>query len=452
MNVNDNETSGKSIAKLLIMFVIPIWLGTFFQQLYNTADAIFVGRFVGKAALAAVGGPTAQIVTLLIGVFVELAAGCSVIIAQYYGAGNGRKVGRALHTAMAIALICGVAITALGLIFTPMLLKSMNVQGDVYTMSRTYLNIYFSGAIFITVYNLGASVLRAIGDSKRPFYYLVVGCLTNIVLDYIFIYWFEMGVAGAALATVISQGLSSVLLVRALRKLPAEYRLRFRKIGIRMNILKRMLRIGVPESMQQVMYSISNIMIQTNIDGFGTNTIAAMSAYSKVDVLFWMTLESFGIAITSISGQYYGAGQLSAIKKSVRICLLMTAGISLVMGSLLLVFGRTLFLLFTDDPNVLSIGLDIQRLLVPCYIVFIFVIVMAGALRGMGHAFVPMLITLVGICILRVVWLTFVVPTNPVLMTTLISYPITWTLTSAAFIVYYRKKMRDEERLALQAV
>ena len=451
MNVNDNSTSWKSIAKMLIMFVIPIRLGTFFQQLYNTADAIFVGRFVGKAALAAVGGPTAQIVTLLIGVFVELAAGCSVIIAQYFGAGNSKRVGRALHTAMAIALICGVAITVLGLVFTPTLLKSMDVKGEVYTMSKTYLHIYFSGALFITVYNLGASVLRAIGDSKRPFYYLVAGCLTNIALDYVLIYWFDMGVAGAAIATIISQGLSSVLIVRALCKLPEEYRLKFRKIRIRLNILKHMLRIGVPEAMQQVMYSISNIMIQTNIDGFGTNTIAAMSAYSKVDVFFWMTLESFGIAITSISGQYYGAGQLNAIKKSVRICLIMTAGISVVMGSLLIVFGRTLFLLFTDDPNVLSIGLDIQRLLVPCYIVFIFVIVLAGALRGMGHAFVPMLITLVGICLLRVVWLTFVVPKNPVLMSTLLSYPITWTLTSAAFIVYYRKKMKDEERLSLRA-
>jgi len=451
MNVNDNSTSWKSIAKMLIMFVIPIWLGTFFQQLYNTADAIFVGRFVGKAALAAVGGPTAQIVTLLIGVFVELAAGCSVIIAQYFGAGNSKRVGRALHTAMAIAIICGVAITVLGLVFTPTLLKSMDVKGEVYTMSKTYLHIYFSGALFITVYNLGASVLRAIGDSKRPFYYLVAGCLTNIALDYVFIYWFDMGVAGAAIATIISQGLSSVLIVRALCKLPEEYRLKFRKIRIRLNILKHMLRIGVPEAMQQVMYSISNIMIQTNIDGFGTNTIAAMSAYSKVDVFFWMTLESFGIAITSISGQYYGAGQLNAIKKSVRICLIMTAGISVVMGSLLILFGRTLFLLFTDDPNVLSIGLDIQRLLVPCYIVFIFVIVLAGALRGMGHAFVPMLITLVGICLLRVVWLTFVVPKNPVLMSTLLSYPITWTLTSAAFIVYYRKKMKDEERLSLRA-
>lgn len=451
MNVNENLTTGKSIAKLLIMFVIPIWLGTFFQQLYNTADAIFVGRIVGKAALAAVGGPTAQIVTLLIGVFVELAAGCSVIIAQYFGANTVQKVGRAIHTAMAIALICGVAITVLGLIFTPALLRSMDVEGDVYEMSRTYLNIYFSGAIFITVYNLGASVLRALGDSKRPFYFLVVGCLTNIALDYVLIYWFSMGVAGAAIATVFSQGLTSVLIVRALCKLPPEYRLHLKKIRLRRNILKRMLRIGVPEAMQQVMYSISNILIQTNIDGFGTNTIAAMSAYSKVDVFFWMTLESFGIAITSISGQYYGAGNLSSIKKSVRICLMMLVAVSVVLGTLLLVFGRTLFSLFTDDSNVLTIGLDIQQLLVPCYIVFIFVIVLAGALRGMGHTFVPMLITLVGICLLRVVWIYVVVPTNPVLMTTLLSYPITWALTSAAFIVYYRKKMKDETLSAIRA-
>ncbi len=447
MNANENSSTGKGVAKLLILFVIPIWLGTFFQQLYNTADAMFVGRFVGKEALAAVGGPTTQIVSLLIGVFVELAAGCSVIIAQYFGANSGKKVGKAIHTAMAIALICGVAITVLGLIFTPVLLKSMDVSGDVYEMSLAYLNIYFSGAIFITVYNLGASVLRALGDSKRPFYFLVAGCLTNILLDYVLICWVRIGVEGAAIATVISQGLTAVLIVRALCRLPEEQRLHFRKITINRGILSRMLRIGVPESMQQVMYSISNILIQTNIDGFGTNTIAAMSAYSKVDVFFWMTLESFGIAITSISGQYYGAGNIKSLKKCVRICLLMLVFVSIVLGSLLLIFGKPLFGLFTDDPNVISIGLDIQRLLVPCYIVFIFVIVLSGALRGMGYTFVPMLITLVGICVLRVIWIYAVVPTNPVLMTTLISYPVTWALTSAAFIVYYRMKIKSEERL-----
>ena len=348
---------------------------------------------------------------------------------------------------MAIALICGVAITVLGLIFTPVLLKSMDVSGDVYEMSLAYLNIYFSGAIFITVYNLGASVLRALGDSKRPFYFLVAGCLTNILLDYVLICWVRIGVEGAAIATVISQGLTAVLIVRALCRLPEEQRLHFRKITINRGILSRMLRIGVPESMQQVMYSISNILIQTNIDGFGTNTIAAMSAYSKVDVFFWMTLESFGIAITSISGQYYGAGNIKSLKKCVRICLLMLVFVSIVLGSLLLIFGKPLFGLFTDDPNVISIGLDIQRLLVPCYIVFIFVIVLSGALRGMGYTFVPMLITLVGICVLRVIWIYAVVPTNPVLMTTLISYPVTWALTSAAFIVYYRMKIKSEERL-----
>ena len=412
---------------------------------------MFVGKFVGDAALAAVGGPTAQIVNLLIGVFVELAAGCSVIIAQYFGAKSGKNVGKAIHTAMAIALICGLVITVAGLIFTPALLRSMNVHGDVYEMSRTYLNIFFSGTIFITVYNLGASVLRALGDSKRPFYILVIGCLTNIALDYVLICWFHMGVAGAAIATIFSQALTAALIVRVLCRLPEEQRLYFKKIRLHGSTLKRMLRIGVPEAMQAVLYSVSNILIQTNIDGFGTNTIAAMSAYSKVDVFFWMTLESFGIAITAISGQYYGAGKLSNIKKSVRICLLMLVAVSVVMSALLLIFGRALFGLFTDNPEVLSIGLDIQHLLIPCYIVFIFVIVLTGALRGMGYSFVPMLITLVGICLLRVVWIYIVVPMNPVLMTTLICYPVTWALTSAAFIVYYRKKMKDETLLAIKA-
>ena len=213
-----------------------------------------------------------------------------------------------------------------------------------------------------------------------------------------------------------------------------------------------MMSIGIPEGMQQVLYSISNILIQTNIDGFGTNAIAGMSAYSKVDAFFWLTLESFGIAITAMSGQFYGAGKISSIKKSVKICLIMCAGIAIVMSALLLIFGKTLFGLFTDDPDVISVAVSIQRLLVPCYIVFIFVIVLGGALRGMGHSFGPMLITLVGICLLRVVWSYAVVPLKPELMTTIYSYPITWILTSLAFLVYYRKKIKDEQRLACMAI
>ena len=449
-NVN-NLTTGKSIAKQLVLFVIPIWLGTFFQQLYNAADAMFVGRFVGKAALAAVGGPTSQIVNLLVGVFVELAAGSSVIIAQYFGAKCDKKAGRAIHTAMAVAIICGVFITAAGLVFSPILLRSMDVEGDVFKMANTYLRIYFSGTLFITIYNMGSSALRALGDSKRPFYYLVSGCLTNIVLDYVLIRWVGWGVAGAAIATVISEALSTVLIIRALCHLSEDYRLHFKQITIHCGTLKRMLSIGVPEGMQQVLYSISNILIQTNIDGFGTDSIAAMSAYSKVDAFFWLTLESFGIAITAMAGQFYGAGRISGLKKSVRICLVICAGIAVVISVLLLLVGRTLFGLFTDDPNVITIAVQIQRLLVPSYIVFIFVIVLAGALRGMGHSFVPMFITLVGICLLRIIWIYSFVPLRPELMTTLFSYPITWVMTSLAFIVYYRKKIKDEERLHCSA-
>lgn len=444
MNINNCDLTTKSIAKQLILFVLPIWLGTFFQQLYNTADAIFVGRFVGKSALAAVGGPCSQIVNLLIGVFVELAAGSSVIIAQFFGANIGKKVGKAIHTALAIAVVSGLLLTAAGFMFTPALLRSMDAHGEIYEIGKKYLNIYFSGTIFITVYNLGASVLRALGDSKHPFYFLMSGCAANIVLDFVLIYWAKMGVEGAALATVGSQVFSAVLIIRELCRLPEEYRLHIKKIRFHFGILKRMLRIGVPEAMQQVLYSFSNILIQAIIDRFGTNTIAAMSAYSKVDALFWMTLESFGIAITSISGQYYGAGKLSAVRKSTRVCLLICVGVSVVLGTFLIGFGEMLFKLFTDDPEVVAIALQIQRFLIPCYLLFIFVIVLAGALRGMGHSFVPMLITFAGICLMRVVWLYGVVPMKPVLMTTIMTYPVTWTMTSIAFIIYYKITMRAE--------
>ncbi len=439
--------TGKSIAKQLLMFVIPIWMGTFFQQLYNTADAIFVGNVVGKTALAAVGGPSAQIVTLFINFFVELAAGSSVVIAQYFGANNDKEVGKAIHTAMSIALLGGILLTAVGLIFSPMLLKGMDAEGEIYSLSIKFLSIYFCGTIFVTVYNLGSAVLRALGDSKHPFYFLVCGCITNIALDFLLIYCMHIGVAGAAVATIASQALTAGLVVRELCRLPGEYKLHLRKIAIHPHIIKNMFRIGIPEAMQSILYSVSNILIQGTIDGFGTDTIAAMTAYGKVDLFFWMTMDAFGMAITTMSGQFYGAGKISGIKKSVKSCLLICAGIAVVMSGALLLGGRVLFGMFTTDANVIAIGLHIQHLLVPFYGIFFCVLVLTGALRGMGHSFVPMLITLVGICLLRVVWLYTVVPLSPVLTTTLLSYPITWVLTALAFIVYYRRTIKVESRL-----
>ena len=427
--------------------MIPIWLGALIQQFYNMADAMFVGNYVGKAALAAVGGPCAQITTLMVCFFVDLAAGCSVVVAQYFGARDEKNVGRALHTAMGIALIGGFALIGFGIAFTPALMHAMKATGEIYSYGITYLHIYFGGMFFVTFYNLGSSTLRALGDSKSPFYALVAGCLTNIFLDWLFIAVFGFGVAGAAAATIISEGLSCVFILRSLSRLPEAYRLRFKRIGIRKGIIGSMLQIGVPEATQTVLYSITNIMIQTNIDAFGTNAIAAMSAYSKVDAFCWVTLDSFGVAITAISGQYYGAGKVGGVKRSVNVCLVLTAVSMIVIGGALLLFGPQLFTLFTKDPAVIKIALQIQRLLVPFYLSFIFVVVLAGALRGMGYSLVPMFITLVGICIVRVIWLLTVVPLRPELMTTIWSYPVTWSITSVAFLIYYRQKMRQECRL-----
>ena len=447
ININDTDLSTRSIATQIIRFVIPIWLGSFFQQLYNMADAMFVGNYVGKEALAAVGGPCAQISTLMVYFFVDLAAGCSVVIAQYFGARDEKQVGRAIHTAMAIAFTGGIALIFFGFLFSPALMRSMGATGKIYEYGITFLYIYFCGMPFVTVYNLGSSTLRALGDSKSPFYALVSGCVTNIFLDWLLIAVFGWGVAGAAIATTISEGLSMALILRCLCRLPEPYRLHFRRIGIRRGIVGNMLRIGIPEATQTTLYSISNILIQANIDGFGTNAIAAMSAYSKVDSFCMLTLDSFGVAITAISGQYYGAGKVEGVKRSVRVCLIFSAVAMAVMGGLLLLLGPMLFHMFTKDAEVIALALTIQRLLVPLYLTFIFVMILAGALRGMGYSFVPMFITLVGICIVRVIWLYTVVPMRPVLMTTIISYPVTWSITSIVFIFYYRYKIKQELQL-----
>ncbi len=449
MNVNDTNLSTRSLATQLIRFVIPIWLGSVFQQFYNMADAMFVGNYIGKEALAAVGGPCAQINMLMVCFFVDLAAGCSVIIAQYFGARDEKQVGRSLHTAMAIALIGGVALIVFGFLFSPRLMRAMDATGKIYEYGITYLYIYFGGMLFVTIYNLGSSILRALGDSKSPFYALVVGCVTNVFLDWLFIAIFGWGVAGAAIATIISEGLSMVLILRCLCRLPEPYRLHFKRIGIRRGIVKSMLRIGIPEAMQTTLYSISNILIQANIDGFGTNAIAAMSAYDKVNSFCMLTLDAFGVAITAISGQYYGAGKVGAVRRSVKVCLVFSAAAMTLLGGILLLLGPVLFRLFTKDAEVVALALSIQRMLVPWYLAFIFISIFAGALRGMGNSFVPMLITLVGICIVRVIWLYTVVPMKPVLMTTVWSYPVTWCITSTAFIFYYRSKIKRELQLQM---
>ena len=436
----ENQIIHGVIWKQLLLFFFPIVLGTFFQQIYNTADAIVVGRFVGTEALAAVGGSTSQIINLIVGFFVGLSSGATVVISQYYGARDRENLSKALHTAFAFSLVGSVVITTVGLICSPILLRVMNTTEEVIGPSATYLRIYFGGILFVFIYNIGSSILRAVGDSRRPLYYLIVCCIINIVLDVVLVVGLGMGVAGAAIATVFAQGVSAVLVVMALCRSTDLFRLEIRKIRFHREALELLIKIGLPAGLQSVMYSFSNVIIQTALNAFGTNTMAAWTACGKIDSFFWMVINAFGISITTFVGQNYGARKFGRMRKSVRICIAMAVGASISISAIFILFGRYVYQLFTTDAAVVEIGMHMITMMAPAYAIYVFIEIYSGALRGTGDVLVPMLMTCGGVCVLRILWMMFVVPLKPVIDTIIYSYPISWTLTALMFIFYYRKK------------
>ena len=436
--MSDNSITSGSIPKQLLNFFFPIWFGTFFQQLYNTADAVIVGNFVGKEALAAVGGPTATIINLLVGFFVGLSSGAGVIISQYFGAGDYKKTDDSIHTAMAVAVVGGALLTVLGLFLSPLLLRITGTPEDIMDYSVCYLNIYFCGILFNLIYNIGSGILRAIGDSKRPLYFLIVCSVINIVLDIVFVAVFDMGIAGVGYATIISQAVSSILVVMSLMKPRGTIFLKLNQIKLHREILFQMFQIGVPAGMQSALYSISNILIQAGINSFGTNTVAAWTAYSKIDSVYWMTINSFGIAITTFAGQNFGAGNYERVKKSTSVCMKMAMASTIMLSVLLVLTGKYLYRIFTPNTAVIDTGVYMLNIIAPFYFAYVAVEVLSGALRGVGDIFVPTLIITVLICGFRVLWLFSVLPMSRTLLTLILSYPISWSLASITFVIYYK--------------
>lgn len=427
------------IWKQLLLFFFPIVLGTFFQQLYNTADAIIVGKFVGKEALAAVGGSTGTLVNLLVGFFVGVASGASVVIAQLFGARRAEDVSRAVHTTISMAIGSGALLTAVGLMFADDILHLMGTPDEVMVYAVPYLSIYFMGMIPQLIYNIGSGILRAVGDSRRPMLFLICAAMTNIVLDIILVLGLDMGVNGAAWATIISQLVSAMMILGSLHRAQPVYRLHFHKLRFHVDMLARIVAIGLPAGLQSVMYSFSNIIIQTSINGFGTDVMAAWTAYGKVDGLFWMIISAFGVSITTFVGQNFGAKLYDRMRRSIRVCLGIAAGTTVAMSVLILIIGRPMLGMFTDDPHVLEIGLSIVRLIAPMWLCYVCIEILSGSMRGAGDTLVPTLMTLVGVCMLRVFWVTVIVPMRHELSMLLLSYPLAWTLTSILFIIYYRR-------------
>lgn len=433
----ENRITEGSIFGQLLLFFFPILFGTFFQQLYNTADAMVVGRFVGKQALAAVGGSTSTLINLLVGFFVGLSSGATVVISQFYGARKADKVHWAVHTSIAFSVIGGIIFMIVGLVGSPWALETMKTPEDVMGHAVVYIRIYFLGIIVNLVYNMGAGILRAVGDSRRPLYFLIASCFTNIILDVLLVAVLRMGVAGAALATITSQLLSAILVVRALMKTDDMYKLEWKKVRIDQRMLQRIVRIGIPAGMQSVMYNISNVIIQAGVNTLGTDNVTAWATYGKVDGLYWMMINALGISATTFVGQNFGAGRLDRVRKGAGACMVIGVVLTASVGVVLYNGGHLLVELFTTDLQVQAISMDLLHFMVPTFITYIAIEILSGTLRGVGDAWMPLVITGIGVCAVRVLWIMFVLPHYHTIIGAAFCYPLTWSLTTVAFVIYY---------------
>ena len=430
------------IWKQLLLYFFPILLGTFFQQLYNTADALIVGRTLGANALGAVGGSTGMITSTVVGFFMGLTSGAAIIAAQMMGAKDRNQVNDSIHTIYGFALAAGILLGILGVALADKMLLWMKTPQGLMKDSADYLKIYFAGLIFVLIYNTGASLLRALGDARRPFVYLLICCVINVVLDYALIVWFHMGVAGAAVATVAAQAISAVLVTVRLMHFHQTCDFSLGRIRIRPDMLKRELLLGLPGGTQAAMYSISNIIVTAAINGFGELTVASWTAYSKFDGLFWMISGAMGVTITTFVGQNFGAGKMERIRKGVRVMNWAYVGIALLMSAAVIGLRETLFHIFVDSREAVQIGCRMLLIISPFYLMNIYIENYSGALRGVGDTLMPMLFSVVGICVFRIFYLGLVFSRFPTLEILCAMYPISWLLTNTLYLVYYPIRMR----------
>ena len=446
MQSNQRQITQGPIWKQLLIFFFHILLGTFFQQMYNTVDTIIVGRVVGTTALAAVGA-TGPLVNMVNGFFIGISSGATVILSQYYGAGNRQGVHDALHTGVALSLVLGAMITVLGVGLGPWVMGLMNMPENCLADASIYLRIYFAGAIGSMVYNMGAGILRAMGDSRRPMVFLMATCVLNVVLDILFVAVLHMGVAGAALATTVAQFLSAALPIGVLLKLP-EDRLEPRQLRIDRKLLGRILHIGVPAGLQFVTFDFSNILIQSGVNSFGDVTMAAWTAHGKTDAITWMISGAFGVSVTTFVGQNFGAQKYRRIRQSAWICLGMSVALVGAVAAVILCFRSQILGIYTDDPEVIAVGSVIMLSIMPFNIVFMPIEVFAGTMRGVGYSVVPTVITGCCVCLFRILWLATVVRRWHTLGMLTACYPISWIIAAGVFLTVYLRGNWLRSRIA----
>ncbi|MCI5515039.1 MAG: MATE family efflux transporter [Oscillospiraceae bacterium] len=424
-----------NIAKQLFFFSIPLILGNLLQQLYNTADSIVVGNFVGSNALAAVGSGTV-LINLIIAFSQGTAVGAGVVIAQYIGAKHKEKLSEAVHTSVAIALIIGAALSLFGVLFSKTLLIWMKTPKEVLSESVVYLRIYFAGLIFNVIYNMAAGIMNAAGNSKRSLRYLAYASVTNIILDLLFVGLLKMGIMGAALATDISQLLSGVLSMLFLMRVNEDYKVTLKKIKLHKESAKKIIRVGLPTGLQNTVISISNVLVQSGINGFGATAMAGFGAYLKVDGFNILPVLSFSMAATTFVGQNYGAGKIDRVKKGMWITLGMVTLYTIVTGVLLLTFSNQIIRLFSADTAVIAYGADAMKYFCPFYFVLGILNCLAGTVRGTGKTMPPMIIMLISMCIFRIFWIQLALPRIGTIEGIYMLYPISWAIGAAMMVLY----------------
>lgn len=423
------------IWKQLLLFSLPLLVGNLFQQLYNTVDSIVVGNFIGSQALAAVGSST-PLINLIIGMFMGIATGAGVIISQYYGAENEQKLSWAVHTCIALSILGGVLLSILGMVLSPYILNWMGTPEDVIENSVIYLQIYFSGSLFNLLYNMAAGILRAVGDSRRPLYYLCISSAVNIVLDLVFVIVFSMGIAGVGYATIIAQAVSAALAFFALMRTKDSYRVELKKIAIDKRMMKRILAIGIPSGIQHSIISLSNVIVQANINGYGSAAMAGYGAYSKIDGFVMLPLQSFCIAATTFTGQNIGAEKKKRVKQGIVQGIVISAVYTLALSPFLLWKAEDLIQIFSSDPEVLRYGKMTISMLIPFYGVLSIHQILMGTFRGAGKTMVTMLIGIGNMCVLRMIYINGMVPFFPSYEAVMLCYPITWTTTMLMDVLY----------------
>lgn len=427
-----------SIWKKILFFSIPLILGNLFQQLYNTVDSIIVGNYIGSEALAAVGS-SGSLINLLIGFCIGASAGAGVVIAQFYGAQDREGVRKAVHTTIAIAIAAGAVLTVVGIVATPILLKAMGTPQEVFDQASIYLKVYFGGILFSVVYNMSAGILNAVGNSKRSLVYLMIAATSNIFLDLLFVVVLKMGIVGAAIATDISQLLSCIFIILFLVRSEDVYRVKLKDIRCYDNLLGKILKIGLPTGVQNIVISLSNVIVQSSVNSFGAVAMAGFAAYIKVDGFNILPVLSFSMAATTFVGQNVGAGRLDRVKKGMYVSVGMGIIYTVCTGILLLAFAPQVIGVFTQNGKVVEYGVYIMKFFCPFYWMLGILHILAGTIRGTGKTMQAMVVFLFSLCIFRVLWIWGAMSVSHKIGGVMLGYPLSWLVGLVMILIYVWK-------------